>query len=113
MAEPAKVVRPGDDVEIWTGPPSVGTRISYAAVRGLIWLVAKALGRVTVIGREKIPAEGAVPVSNPMGDVPAPYTQAQMDSVAATLTNPLSGDPAALGRNVSPKVVADWRSLRP
>jgi 1-acyl-sn-glycerol-3-phosphate acyltransferase len=55
MAEP----RPGDDVEIWTGPPTRGTRISYAIVRGLIHLVAKALGRVTVIGAEKIPAEGA------------------------------------------------------
>jgi 1-acyl-sn-glycerol-3-phosphate acyltransferase len=59
MAEPAKLVRPGDDVEIWTGPPSVGTRVSYGIVRGLIWLVAKVLGRVTVIGREKIPADGA------------------------------------------------------
>ena len=55
MADP----RPGDDVEIWTGPPTRGTRISYAIVRGLIHLVAKALGRVTVIGAEKIPTEGA------------------------------------------------------
>jgi 1-acyl-sn-glycerol-3-phosphate acyltransferase len=51
--------RPGDDIEIWTGPPSLRTRISYGAVRALIWLVAKLLGRVTVIGQEKIPAEGA------------------------------------------------------
>jgi 1-acyl-sn-glycerol-3-phosphate acyltransferase len=51
--------RPGDDQEIWTGAPSLGTRISYAAVRGLIWVVAKLLGRVTVIGEEKIPAQGA------------------------------------------------------
>jgi 1-acyl-sn-glycerol-3-phosphate acyltransferase len=55
----AKEVRPGDDVEIWTGAPTLGTRISYAIVRGLIWTVAKLLGRVTVIGREKIPADGA------------------------------------------------------
>ena len=54
MAEP----RPGDDVEIWTGPPSRGTRISYALVRGLILVVAKLLGRVRVIGAEKIPASG-------------------------------------------------------
>ena len=51
--------RPGDDIEIWTGPPSVGTKVSYAAVRGLIWVVAKVLGRVTVIGGENIPATGA------------------------------------------------------
>lgn len=55
MPEP----RPGDDVEIWTGPPTRGTRISYAIVRGLIWLVAKLLGRVEVVGAEKIPTEGA------------------------------------------------------
>jgi 1-acyl-sn-glycerol-3-phosphate acyltransferase len=59
MADEAKGTRPGDDVEIWTGPPSAGTRISYAIVRGLIWLVAKLLGRVTVIGQEKIPRDGA------------------------------------------------------
>jgi 1-acyl-sn-glycerol-3-phosphate acyltransferase len=59
MADDVKGARPGDDVEIWTGPPSVGTRISYAIVRGLIWAVAKLLGRVTVIGKEKIPREGA------------------------------------------------------
>ncbi len=55
MAEP----RPGDDIEIWTGTPTRGTRISYAIVRGLILGVAKLLGGVTVIGKEKIPAEGA------------------------------------------------------
>ena len=59
MAEDAKAARPGDDIEIWTGAPSLGTRISYAAVRGLIWLVAKVIGRVTVIGEEKIPEHGA------------------------------------------------------
>ena len=51
--------RPGDDVEIWTGPPSPLTRISYAIVRGLIWLVAKAFGRVEIVGAEKIPATGS------------------------------------------------------
>lgn len=51
--------RPGDDIDIWTGPPGRGTRISYAVVRAIIHLVAKAFGRVTVIGREKIPTEGA------------------------------------------------------
>ena len=51
--------RPGDDIEIWTGSPSLGTRVSYAAVRGLIWVVAKLLGRVTILGEEKIPAHGA------------------------------------------------------
>lgn len=51
--------RPGDDVAIWTGPPSRGTRISYGVVRALILTVAKLLGRVTVVGGEKVPADGA------------------------------------------------------
>jgi 1-acyl-sn-glycerol-3-phosphate acyltransferase len=51
--------RPGDDVEIWTGPPTRGTRVAYAIVRALVWLVAKLFGRVRVIGAEKIPADGA------------------------------------------------------
>ena len=51
--------RPGDDIEIWAGTPTRGTRISYAIVRGLVYTVAKLLGRVTVIGEEKIPSEGA------------------------------------------------------
>ncbi len=55
MAEP----RPGDDIEIWTGEPSRGTRFWYAAVRGLILIAAKLLGRVTVIGKENVPAAGA------------------------------------------------------
>ena len=59
MADLGKPARPGDDIEIWTGPPSTGTRISYGLVRGVIWVVAKLLGRVTVIGRENIPVNGA------------------------------------------------------
>lgn len=51
--------RPGDDVEIWTGPPGPLTRISYAIVRGLVLVVAKALGRVEIVGAEKIPATGS------------------------------------------------------
>jgi len=51
--------RYGDDVEIWTGPPTLGTRISYGLVRGLILVVAKLIGRITVIGEENIPAHGA------------------------------------------------------
>ena len=39
MADP----RPGDDIEIWTGEPTRGTRVSYAIVRGLILVVAKLL----------------------------------------------------------------------
>jgi 1-acyl-sn-glycerol-3-phosphate acyltransferase len=41
------------------GAPSRLTRISYAAVRGLIKLVATLLGRVTVVGAEHVPASGA------------------------------------------------------
>ena len=55
MAEP----RPGDDVEIWTGPPSRRTRIAYAIVRGLITVIAKLFGRITVVGADKIPKDGA------------------------------------------------------
>lgn len=55
MPEP----RPGDDVEIWTGAPTRGTRISYAIVRGLFVIVFKLLGNVEVIGAEKVPATGA------------------------------------------------------
>lgn len=51
--------RPGDDIDIWTGPPTRGTRISYAVVRRLIWLVAKVFGRVEVVGAEKVPTTGA------------------------------------------------------
>lgn len=51
--------RPGDDIEIWTGEPTRGTRISYGMVRGLFILVFKLLGRVEVVGAEKIPATGA------------------------------------------------------
>jgi 1-acyl-sn-glycerol-3-phosphate acyltransferase len=59
VAEP----RPGDDVEIWTGPPSRTTRFWYGFVRGLILVVAKLLGRVEVLGKEHIPAEGAFVVA--------------------------------------------------
>jgi 1-acyl-sn-glycerol-3-phosphate acyltransferase len=55
VAEP----RPGDDVEIWTGEPSRRSRFWYGVVRGLILIVAKVLGRVRVVGAEKIPATGA------------------------------------------------------
>lgn len=55
MPEP----RPGDDVEIWTGAPTRGTRVSYAIVRGLFAVVFKLLGRVEVVGAEKVPASGA------------------------------------------------------
>lgn len=51
--------RPGDDVEIWTGTPSRGTRLSYAFVRGLFLLLFKVFGRVRVVGADKIPTEGA------------------------------------------------------
>ncbi len=51
--------RPGDDADIWTGEPARGTRISYAAVRGLFELVFRLMGRVQVVGGEKVPATGA------------------------------------------------------
>ena len=48
------------------------------------------------MAREPVP--GTVPTTSPMGDVPAPYTQAQLDSVAPTLTNPLRPTPQVLAR---------------
>jgi mono/diheme cytochrome c family protein len=44
------------------------------------------------------PAEGTVPVVHPLGDVPAPYDQTQLDSVAATLTSPLTASEQVLQR---------------
>ncbi len=49
----------GDDVEIWTGPPSRATRLTYAIVRGLFRVLFALFGRVRVIGAEKVPADGA------------------------------------------------------
>ncbi len=46
----------------------------------------------------RLPAPGSVPSHSPVGDVPAPFTQAQLDSVAPTLTNPLQATPAVLAR---------------
>jgi 1-acyl-sn-glycerol-3-phosphate acyltransferase len=65
MAEtvPAREPRPGEDARTWLGPPSLLTRISYAAVRGLILVVAKAFGRIRIEGLEKVPAVGAFVVA--------------------------------------------------
>ena len=46
--------------------------------------------------REPVP--GTVPAVHPLGDVPAPYTQAQLDSVAPTLANPLQPTAQVLAR---------------
>src|SRR3954468_2974586 len=39
----------------------------------------------------RLPAPGSVPVSSPMGDLPAHFTSLQLDSVAPTLQNPYAG----------------------
>lgn len=49
-------------------------------------------------GMLREPAEGTVPVVHPLGDVPGPYTQAQLDSIAPLLTNPLSASPEVIER---------------
>ena len=46
--------------------------------------------------REPVP--GTVPTTHPLGDVPATYTQAQLDSIAPTLANPLPRTPQVLAR---------------
>jgi 1-acyl-sn-glycerol-3-phosphate acyltransferase len=72
--------RPGDDVEIWTGEPGRGTRISYAIVRGLILVVAKLFGRVRIVGAEKVPMDGAY--------VLAPVHRSNVDFALAALVTP-------------------------
>lgn len=47
----------------------------------------------------RLPAAGSVPVSSPLGDDElAPFTQTQLDSVGAVLTNPLPRTPEVLAR---------------
>lgn len=47
----------------------------------------------------RLPAEHSVPVESPNGDTPAPFTQAQLDSVAPTLRSPFATpDSAVLAR---------------
>lgn len=48
----------------------------------------------------RLPAPNSVPISTPNGDVPPAFAPAQLDSAAATLSNPFAGsaDPAVLAR---------------
>jgi mono/diheme cytochrome c family protein len=46
----------------------------------------------------RLPAVGAVPVSSPLGDGAAPFTQLQLDSVGGVLTNPIVSSPEVLAR---------------
>jgi mono/diheme cytochrome c family protein len=41
----------------------------------------------------RLPAEHTIPVETPIGEVPAPFTQASLDSVAVTLSNPYAPTP--------------------
>ena len=52
----------------------------------------------------RLPAEGSVPIASEFGNAPAPFTQAQLDSVAATLTNPYAG-------GATPEVLARGETL--
>lgn len=73
MPEP----RPGDDVEIWTGEPSRGTRIGYGIVRAILLGLFKLVGRVRVVGADKVPAHGAF--------VLAPVHRSNVDFALASL----------------------------
>ncbi|MEX2292280.1 MAG: lysophospholipid acyltransferase family protein [Acidimicrobiales bacterium] len=73
MVEP----RPGDDIEIWTGAPTRGTRVSYALVRGLLLALFKLFGRVRVVGGDNIPTEGPF--------VLAPVHRSNVDFALASL----------------------------
>ncbi len=46
----------------------------------------------------RLPAPGSVPVSSPLGDAEAPFTQLQLDSVGAALVNPVPATPEVLTR---------------
>jgi mono/diheme cytochrome c family protein len=46
----------------------------------------------------RTPAEGSVPLMSPQGDIPAPYDQTALDSIAPTLINPLQPTPEVLAR---------------
>lgn len=46
----------------------------------------------------RLPAPGSIPSSSPLGDVLPPFTQQQLDSVGAVLTNPLPRTPEVLAR---------------
>lgn len=48
----------------------------------------------------RLPAPGTIPVASPIGDVPPPFTQLQLDSAGATLSNPFAGSapPVVLAR---------------
>jgi mono/diheme cytochrome c family protein len=52
----------------------------------------------------RLPAEHTVAYASPIGDVPPPFTQAELDSVAPTLTNPYGATPA-------PQVLARGKML--
>ncbi|HEX6925717.1 MAG TPA: c-type cytochrome [Longimicrobiaceae bacterium] len=52
----------------------------------------------------RLPAENSVPVASELGPPPAPFTQAQLDSVAATLVNPYAGQ-------ATPEVLARGEAL--
>jgi len=46
----------------------------------------------------RLPAPGSVPISSPLQDVLPPFTQVQLDSVGAVLTNPIPASPEVLAR---------------
>jgi 1-acyl-sn-glycerol-3-phosphate acyltransferase len=72
-----ETARPGSDARTWLGEPSTLTSVSYAVVRGLIRVVATALGRVRVVGAEHVPASGAF--------VLAPVHRSNVDFALASL----------------------------
>jgi 1-acyl-sn-glycerol-3-phosphate acyltransferase len=56
---PATPRRPGDDARTRYGPLSRAGTVAYHSIVALIRVVALAIGRVKVVGPEKVPAEGA------------------------------------------------------
>jgi mono/diheme cytochrome c family protein len=46
----------------------------------------------------RLPPDGTVPVVHPLGDVPAPYAQTQLDSIAPLLVSPFQATPEVLQR---------------
>lgn len=72
--------RPGSDARTWLGEPSTLTRLAYAAIRFLILVVAKALGRVRIVGTEKVPRTGAF--------ILAPVHRSNVDFALSSLVTP-------------------------
>ena len=70
---------------------------------GRVPLLATMRGTVSIEEQTllRLPPPNSVPVSSPIGEVLPAFTQAQLDSAAATLTNPLPATPEVQARGAA------------